>query len=168
MLRSDVQKTIDAIYPIGALYLSMNNTNPETLFGGTWKQLTADAYLKIVTSGAGETAKGNTDHKISINQMPSHTHVQNAHYHNIWSCSNWSGNVLGAVHSNKVAGVGFVENRGTGEKYYKDQSAGNQIIENTIATNQNTGGASLLSWIYWCLCLVSYCINSLKEVQYVK
>lgn len=76
MLRSDVQKTIDAIYPIGALYLSMNNTNPETLFGGTWKQLTADAYLKIVTSGAGETAKGNTDHKISLNQMPGHTHTR--------------------------------------------------------------------------------------------
>lgn len=50
MLASNIQKTIDAIYPIGALYLSMNNTNPSTLFGGTWKQLTADAYLKIVTS----------------------------------------------------------------------------------------------------------------------
>ena len=37
MLANNIQKkkTIDAIYPIGALYLSMNNTNPSTLFGGT-------------------------------------------------------------------------------------------------------------------------------------
>lgn len=76
MLNNVNQKTIDAMYPIGALYLSMNNTNPELLFGGKWKQLTADAYLKIVTSGAGETAKGNTDHKITTNQMPGHTHTR--------------------------------------------------------------------------------------------
>ena len=74
MLANNIQKTIDAIYPIGALYLSMNNTNPSTLFGGTWKQLTADAYLKIVTSGASETAKGQTNHKIPISSMPSHNH----------------------------------------------------------------------------------------------
>lgn len=65
MLNNINQKTIDAMYPIGALYLSMNNTNPELLFGGKWKQLTTDAYLKIVTSDAGETAKGNTElHKL--------------------------------------------------------------------------------------------------------
>lgn len=74
MLASNIQKTIDAIYPIGALYLSMNNTNPSILFGGTWKQLTADAYLKIVTSGASDSAKGATNHKITTNQLPSHNH----------------------------------------------------------------------------------------------
>ena len=34
MLNNVNQKTIDAMYPIGALYLSMNNTNPELLKGG--------------------------------------------------------------------------------------------------------------------------------------
>ena len=76
MLANNIQKTIDSIYPVGALYLSMNNTNPSTLFGGTWKQLTADAYLKIVTSGASETAKGQTNHKIPVTSMPSHTHAE--------------------------------------------------------------------------------------------
>ena len=67
---------LNAIYPVGALYLSMNETSPATLFGGTWKQLTADAYLKIVTTGASETAQGQTDHKIPVNAMPSHTHTE--------------------------------------------------------------------------------------------
>lgn len=76
MLNNVTQKTIDAIYPVGALYLSMNNTNPENLFGGTWKQLTADAYLKIVTSEASDTAKGSTTHKIAVTNMPAHTHTR--------------------------------------------------------------------------------------------
>lgn len=69
---------LNAIYPVGALYLSMNATSPATLFGGTWKQLTADAYLKIVTTGASDTAQGQTDHKIPVSAMPSHTHTESS------------------------------------------------------------------------------------------
>ena len=27
-------------YPIGSIYLSVNSTNPGTIFGGTWQRLT--------------------------------------------------------------------------------------------------------------------------------
>lgn len=42
--------TIDMVYPIGSIYLSVANTNPSTLFGGTWEQL-KDRFLL----GAGDT-----------------------------------------------------------------------------------------------------------------
>ena len=35
---------IDAIYPVGSLYMSVNNVSPETLFGGTWEQI-EDRFL---------------------------------------------------------------------------------------------------------------------------
>ena len=35
---------LDAIYPIGAVYISINSTNPGTLFGGTWEQI-KDKFL---------------------------------------------------------------------------------------------------------------------------
>lgn len=66
---------IDIIYPVGTIYTTTSSTfNPATAWGGTWEQLTSDAYLKIVTSNAG-TVAGTTDHKIAITNMPSHTHT---------------------------------------------------------------------------------------------
>lgn len=143
MLNNVNQKTIDAMYPIGALYLSMNNTNPELLFGGEWKQLTADAYLKIVTSDAGETAKGNTDHKITIKEMPSHTHVQNKHHHNLLSNNYGNANANGFGNGSGVRGVsGVWTNGGQTNRYYEkdNNNSENQLVSDTTPTNQNTGG----------------------------
>ena len=65
---------IDTIYPMGSIYLSINATNPSEYFGGTWEQITSDAYLKIVSSNAGSLGGTSADHKIPIESMPSHTH----------------------------------------------------------------------------------------------
>ena len=48
-----------AYYPIGSIYMSVNSTSPETLFGGTWEQL-KDRFL--LGSGDSYTA-GNTGGK---------------------------------------------------------------------------------------------------------
>ena len=62
------------IYPIGSIYMSVNDINPGTLFGGVWEQL-KDRFLL----GAGDTYKegnmgGEATHTLSIREMPSHTH----------------------------------------------------------------------------------------------
>jgi len=66
---------IDTIYPVGSVYLSVSSTNPSTLFTGTtWEQITTDAYLKIVTSNAGQAGGTSSNHKIPLSSIPSHTH----------------------------------------------------------------------------------------------
>lgn len=65
---------LDFIYPIGSIYMSVNSTNPEILFGGSWTQL-KDRFLL----GAGDTyANGDTGgeatHTLTIYEMPSHSH----------------------------------------------------------------------------------------------
>lgn len=68
-------KLLLSMYPVGAIYLSTNSTDPGELFGGVWKKVEDDAYLKIVTSNAGETGGTSKEHKIPIESMPSHTHT---------------------------------------------------------------------------------------------
>lgn len=46
---------LNLIYPVGAIYRSVSNTSPATLFGGTWKQIGTQETLsvtgtKVVTS----------------------------------------------------------------------------------------------------------------------
>ena len=66
---------IDSIYPVGSIYMSVNNTNPSTLFSGTtWEQL-KDRFLLGAgdTYSAGSTG-GEATHKLTVEEMPSHNH----------------------------------------------------------------------------------------------
>ena len=66
-------------YPIGSIYLSINDTNPSKWFGGTWEQIakgrtlvgvdTNDTDFNIVKKTGGEKT-----HTLTIDEMPSHTH----------------------------------------------------------------------------------------------
>ena len=73
-------KIYNAIYPVGSIYMSVNNTNPSTLFGGTWVAWgagrvpvgvdTADTDFDTVEETGGEKA-----HTLTIAEMPSHIHT---------------------------------------------------------------------------------------------
>lgn len=65
---------IDMVYPIGSVYMSVGNTNPEVLFGGTWEQI-EDTFLLSAgsTYTAGDTG-GEATHTLSTGEMPAHTH----------------------------------------------------------------------------------------------
>lgn len=66
---------IDKVYPVGSIYMSVNNTNPSLLFGGTWTQI-KDTFLLSAgdTYTAGDTG-GEATHTLTTNEMPSHSHA---------------------------------------------------------------------------------------------
>lgn len=70
-------------YPVGSIYISVNSTNPNTLFGGTWEQL-KDVFLLAAgdTYSAGSTG-GEATHTLTIEEMPSHTHSAAVKAYNI-------------------------------------------------------------------------------------
>lgn len=62
------------LYPVGSLFLSTSPTSPASIFGGTWEQI-KDRFLLAAgsTYSAGSTG-GSATHKLTVNEMPSHTH----------------------------------------------------------------------------------------------
>lgn len=40
-----IDETLNKIYPVGSVYLSVNSTNPSTLFGGIWEQVSQGRAL---------------------------------------------------------------------------------------------------------------------------
>ena len=68
-------KTIlQKVYPVGSIYMSVNNASPATLFGGTWEQI-QDRFLLAAgsTYSAGATG-GAATHTLTVDEMPSHGH----------------------------------------------------------------------------------------------
>lgn len=67
---------LDKTYPIGSIYMSINNTNPSQLFGGSWTQLQNRFLLGAGTEYSNGTSGGSKDAIVV-----SHTHIQNSHVH---------------------------------------------------------------------------------------
>lgn len=63
------------LFPIGYVYLSVNNTNPGTIFGGKWEQISG-YYLYLGTGGTktNYTGIGTQGHILTVNQIPEHAH----------------------------------------------------------------------------------------------
>jgi hypothetical protein len=81
---NSVVSIFELIYPIGSIYLNVLDINPGSVFSGTtWVKVSEGRFLVGVGSGNdGSTNKtftvgdnyGEYDHKLSVGEMPSHTH----------------------------------------------------------------------------------------------
>lgn len=65
---------LDNVYPIGAVYMSMNSTNPGTLFGGTWKQVQGKFLLGVSNAYPAGSSGGESEHTLTTAEIPNHTH----------------------------------------------------------------------------------------------
>ena len=74
---SNISSTIfDNIYPVGSIYMSVNNTNPSNLFGGTWTQLKDRFLLGAGSTYTNGSTGGSATQRLSVDNLPSHTHPQ--------------------------------------------------------------------------------------------
>jgi hypothetical protein len=119
--------TMGDVYPVGSVYISIVSTNPATLLGvGTWSAFATGRTLVGIDAGqtefdtVEETGGANT-HTLITAEMPSHTHVQDAHSH------------TAPVFATDANGPNFDRSAGGGAEGVATTNA-------TTATNQNTGG----------------------------
>lgn len=90
-----IENLLDRTYPVGSIYMSVNNTEPSTLFGGTWERLEARFLIGAgtlsdtnsngeygslgrgnPTFSGGETG-GEYRHQLNATEMPEHNHDTN-------------------------------------------------------------------------------------------
>ena len=118
-------------YPVGSIYISVNDINPSKWFGGTWEQISQGRFLIGVGSPEEntETAFGNLNnngyvfhtegmggqytHQLTVEEMPSHKHNMGVHHGTIGSGVN---SVQGSAGDYNWAGteplIGFPEATG--------------------------------------------------------
>lgn len=72
---------LDLVYPVGAIYLSVNSTSPTTLFGGIWEEYASGRT--IIGQGTSDlmysagAVGGESKHTITLNELPNHSHPCN-------------------------------------------------------------------------------------------
>ena len=57
-------------FPVGYIYQSYNSTSPSDIYGGSWTPITG----RFLYCNNGTSVGGSNTHKISIDEMPRHTH----------------------------------------------------------------------------------------------
>ena len=100
----------DQIYPVGSIYMSVNSTNPGTLFGGTWQQI-QDTFLLAAgtTYTAGDTG-GEATHTLTVNEIPSHNHSISAFAQDPRGSSGWQATYFNGSTTTGSTGGGLAHN----------------------------------------------------------
>ena len=81
--------TVLDMYPVGSIYQTTSSTfNPQTAWGGTWERIKDRFLLAAGTAYAGGSTGGEATHKLTAQEMPSHTHTM--YVNNDGSSSSWS------------------------------------------------------------------------------
>lgn len=146
-----------AAWPVGSIFISTVDTNPADLLGGgTWEAFGSGRVLVGQDAGQSEfdtlgKTGGAKTHTLTVSEMPSHTHAQNPHSHDLRIAGRPAGTFLNFGDSGSSAQAGHVriqvtanvnDERPTGGV---GESGGQHRLEGAAAataTNQNTGGGN--------------------------
>ena len=133
---------LDKVYPVGSIYLSMVNTDPKNLFGGTWQRISQgrmllgadDSTYKVGATG------GPATETLTVNQIPGHTHTGTTSWADLQG--NWGGfskeaNGSGVVVTNSTYNTKIVAT-GADDSWGKRQHI--DVSHNHTFTTNSTGG----------------------------
>ena len=133
---------LSSSFPLGAIYMSVNSTNPGELFGGVWEALENKFLLGASSSYPVGSTGGEVNHTLTISEMPTHNHEntssatasQVSHSHKLQSSTNYSTNCNGLARSSTEIGGGFyqigaVANNNGDEEYYSKAGNGRDYVE---------------------------------------
>ncbi len=134
------------IYPVGSIYMSVNNTNPDGFFGGIWVpwgsgRVPVGVDITDADFNTVEKTGGSSEVALTEAQLATHTHIQNEHNHTQNAHSHVATTrttTYGQGYQDAWRCMSFV---GTNNDFAQNVNTGNATATNiaTTATNQNAG-----------------------------
>ena len=80
MAKLNLKKFIGIIaYPPGSIYITASNVNPADIWGGEWEKLSGTFLWAADSERPLGSVGGETTHRLTIAEMPSHTHTMAAY-----------------------------------------------------------------------------------------
>ena len=73
-VREALEDKWETIYPVGSIYMSVNNIDPSVVFGGTWQQIKDKFLLASGDTYENGATGGEATHTLTTNEIPSHNH----------------------------------------------------------------------------------------------
>lgn len=120
---------LDSVYPVGSIYMNVNNVSPAALFGGTWQEINGRFLLgRSDAHPAGQTKDGETV-TLTVNHLPEHTHTGPSHTHTVPEHGHTASSASAGAHTHTV---GRTKEAASGNKKYAAQES---------SSTRNTGSA---------------------------
>lgn len=116
---------LDNVYPVGAVYISINSTSPQTLFGGTWEQIQGQFLLGASSAYPAGSTGGSKDAVVV------------AHSHNPANQSGYYGFITSASKAFTVGDMGSQSGSG---RYYPFSTSDYDISRNTQTGSTGVSG----------------------------
>ena len=116
-------------YPVGSIYLSINNVNPTNFFGGVWEQIKDTFLLACGDTYSNGATGGEATHTLTTDEMPSHSHKHNP---------NDNTTIIGTFQSGVAIRGRYAS--GTSGNYTFNSSSQSHLIWGTTSTDTTGSG----------------------------
>ena len=147
------KQIIDIIYPVGSIYMSVNNVSPATFLGGTWTALQDRVLIGAGNSYAVNSTGGSATTTLTTLNMPTHTHIftgnqvttssAGSHTHN-WGTVTHGSNTFQFFNADSASGGNWV-----GDTQFmiaaKRNQAGTSGLGNILSTSNLMTGNPLIA-----------------------
>ena len=112
-LRVGGKSLLDMVYPVGSIYLSVSETDPQTLFGGTWARLEDVFLLAAGAKHAAGSTGGEESHTLTEDEIAPHKHAMAYAPESSASSTGFSYGIAAGSATNSAGGRGYESNLGT-------------------------------------------------------
>ena len=67
---------VDLLYPVGSIYMSVNNVSPQSFLGGIWERIQDRFLLAAGSTYSPGATGGEAAHTLTVNEFPLHDHKE--------------------------------------------------------------------------------------------